>query len=62
MKKLPLFLLVLLLSPIVAFSQGTLSGTITDDESGDVLPGANIIIIGENLGAAAGLDGTYSIR
>ncbi|MBX2818197.1 MAG: TonB-dependent receptor [Rhodothermaceae bacterium] len=61
MKKLPLFLLVLLLSPVVAFSQGTLSGTISDGESGDVLPGANIIVVGENLGAAAGLDGTYSI-
>ena len=49
MKKLPLFLLVLLLSPLMAFSQGTLMGTITDGESGDVLPGANIIIVGENL-------------
>ena len=61
MKKLPLFLLVLLLSPLMAFSQGSLMGTITDGESGDVLPGANIIVVGENLGAAAGLDGTYSI-
>ena len=53
--------MVLLLSPVFAFAQGTLSGTITDSESDSPLPGANIILVDATLGAAAGLDGTYSI-
>ena len=62
MKKRSLVLLVWLLFPALALAQdGTLSGTITDSESDNALPGANIIIEDTNLGAASGLDGSYGI-
>ena len=43
------------------FAQGTISGTVTDAE-GNALPGANVVIEGTSLGAAATLSGSYSIE
>ena len=40
--------------------QGTISGSVTD-EDGNALPGANVVVEGTTLGAAATLSGTYSI-
>ncbi len=55
-------LLGLLLVPGLALAQtGTLSGTITDAESGDPLPGANVLIVETASGAAADIDGNYTI-
>lgn len=57
-----LFLLGLLLTPGLVLAQtGSLSGTITDSESGDPLPGANVIIAETGAGAAADVDGHYTI-
>ena len=38
-----------------------ISGRITDSATGDVLPGANVIIVGTSLGAASDLNGEYRI-
>ncbi|MFQ5568078.1 MAG: TonB-dependent receptor domain-containing protein, partial [Rhodothermales bacterium] len=57
-----LFLVLLGLVPGLALAQtGTLSGTITDSESGEPLPGANVFIEELSAGAAADIDGNYSI-
>jgi hypothetical protein len=42
-------------------SSGKIVGTITDAESGETLPGANILVVGTSLGAAADIDGEYLI-
>ena len=58
-----LLLLGLLLVPGLALAQnGTLSGVITDSESGDPLPGANISLVElPGTGAAADIDGNYTV-
>ncbi|MBN1542320.1 TonB-dependent receptor [candidate division KSB1 bacterium] len=52
-----------LLSLTSALSQttGKISGTVTDAETGDALPGANVIIEGTTLGAASAIDGSFFI-
>ncbi|MBN2103536.1 TonB-dependent receptor [bacterium] len=46
-----------------AFSQttGKIVGTVVDVNTGDPLPGANVLVAGTNFGAAAGVDGYYTI-
>lgn len=51
---------LLLALPAVA-QTGSMAGTVIDEESGEPLPGANVRVQGENLGAAAAVDGTYEI-
>ncbi len=56
-------LAVLLLAPGLVFAQeGTISGTITDGETGEPLPGANIEISELGTGVASGVDGTYTLE
>ena len=40
---------------------GTISGTVTDAESGEPLPGVNVMIVGTTQGAATGAQGQYTI-
>ena len=55
-------LALLLFAPALAFAQSaTVTGTVTDTESGEALPGANVQIVQLNLGAATNIDGNYSI-
>ncbi len=42
-------------------AQGTVSGTVTD-ENGNGLPGANLVLNGTSLGAATDSDGAYTIN
>ena len=49
-----------MLLSVVAFAQTTVSGTITDD-TGQPLPGANIIIEGTTTGTSSDFDGKYTI-
>jgi outer membrane receptor protein involved in Fe transport len=59
-----LALLVMLLAPVMtaqAQNTGKLKGTITDAETGEPLPGANVVIEGTQLGAASGAEGDYTI-
>lgn len=44
-----------------AVAQTTISGTVTDAESGDPLIGANVLVVGTSTGAITDLDGNYSI-
>ena len=53
--------LLFVLSSVLVFAQNTISGTVTDATTGDALPGANVVVEGTNMGAAASSDGSYSI-
>jgi TonB-dependent receptor len=57
-------LLLAFIMPFAAVAQNTgrVVGTITDRSTGDPLIGANILIQGTTIGAAADMDGRYVIR
>ncbi len=46
-------------NPLLAGVTGKIAGKITDKSTGEPLIGANIIVIGTNLGAATDLNGQY---
>ena len=48
-------------SPAHAATTGKVAGKVVDAQTGDPLPGANIIITGTNYGAAADINGAYFI-
>ncbi len=55
-------LLITMVFPLIVLAQtGTVAGTVTDAESGEALAGANVVIEGTSLGAAADADGNFSI-
>lgn len=56
-----LVLLCLLWLPLNASAQGTIEGTIYDADSGDILPGAQVVILALNQGAVSDIDGKYAI-
>jgi len=49
------------LLPLSIFAQMTVSGTVSDAGTGNALPGANVVVEGTDLGAAADANGNYSI-
>jgi outer membrane receptor protein involved in Fe transport len=57
------FLIFLSVVPslIYAGTTGKISGTVKDSETGEPLPGCNIMIIGTDLGAASNIDGEFFI-
>ncbi len=55
-------LLALVMVPALALAQGTISGTVTDGNTGDALPGANVIVDGQPYGGASDLTGAYLIE
>ncbi|MFB6278475.1 MAG: SusC/RagA family TonB-linked outer membrane protein [Salinibacter sp.] len=56
------FGLALLLLPGLAWAQqGTVTGTVTEAETGNPLPGATVQIVGEGTGAATDANGQYNI-
>ena len=61
MKKLvKLFSLLFLITGLVGFAQGTVSGTVSDSE-GLPLPGATVVVQGTAIGVTSDFDGNYSI-
>ena len=58
-----LFGLVLFIMPASLFAQGsiTVNGVVTDDASGEVLPGVNIIVKGTAQGTMSDFNGNYTI-
>ncbi len=62
--KIPLFFLFTFLISVKLFAgtTGKISGVVTDKETGEPLPGINIIIEGSSMGAATDLDGSYVIN
>lgn len=57
-------LMVLLLAPGLVFAQeeGTVVGTVSEADTGELLPGATVQIEALGIGAATGSDGTYTVR
>ena len=54
-----LFLILILAMPAIAQDH---SGTITDADNGDPLVGANVLIVGTNVGSSTDVDGNFSFR
>jgi len=53
---------LIFLIPFSAYAQrGTITGKVTDAETGDALMGANVLVVGTRLGAAADMNGMYKI-
>lgn len=46
----------------LAQQRTTISGTVTDGETGESLPGVNILVVGTSTGTSTGADGTYELR
>jgi len=53
--------LIVLSFTSILFAQMTVSGTVTDASTGDALAGANVVVDGTDMGAAADANGGYSI-
>ena len=60
MKKSSIAILTLLL-PAFVVAQNSVSGTVTDKNSGQPLVGVNVVVEGTAMGAATGADGSYSV-
>jgi hypothetical protein len=56
-----LVLTVLIYSLIWAGTTGKIAGTIKDSETGEPLPGVNVMIVGTTIGAATDAEGQYFI-
>ncbi len=55
-------LLIVVMVPAMALAQGTITGTVTDGNTGDALPGANVVVDGQAFGGASDLSGSYVIE
>jgi TonB-linked SusC/RagA family outer membrane protein len=60
-KHFKLFSLFFLATSIIAFAQGTVSGTVSDAD-GTPLPGATVVVQGTSSGVTTDFDGNYSIN
>ena len=61
--KITFFAAALLLLPFAAFAQdGSISGIVTDAETGETLPGVNVLIEELEVGGATDAEGLYEIR
>ena len=55
-------ILMVLVLPLALFAQNTITGTVTDAKSGNGLAGANVVVGGTTMGAAADVDGYFVIE
>lgn len=55
-------ILMVLVLPLALFAQNTITGTVTDASSGNGLAGANVVVGGTTMGAAADVDGYFAIE
>ncbi|MEP1150922.1 MAG: SusC/RagA family TonB-linked outer membrane protein [Balneola sp.] len=63
LKKLLSMVILAIIASTTAFAQsGSVSGTITDEDSGDTVPGVNIILVELNRGISTNADGEYTIN
>jgi len=61
-RKISFVVILLFLLPTLTLAQGgKLRGVVTDKETGDPLPGANVVIDGTTLGASSDLKGVYIV-
>ncbi|PCJ95388.1 MAG: TonB-dependent receptor [Flavobacteriaceae bacterium] len=56
------FAIAAFLMSTIAFSQGTITGMVTDGESGGPLPGASVVVQGTTNGTATDFDGNFTIE
>lgn len=56
-----LFLWTVLLAPAASAQTGKIAGTVVDAETGETLPGVNVIVVGTTYGAATDEEGEYFI-
>jgi outer membrane receptor protein involved in Fe transport len=56
-----LLLTVVTVSPLWSGTTGKIAGTVVETATGDPLPGANIVVMDTELGAASDLNGRYTI-
>jgi len=57
-----LFVLVAALLPLSALGQGVVTGTVTDGETNDPLPGVQVVVVAPNVGTVTDADGTFRIE
>ncbi|MBT8272623.1 MAG: TonB-dependent receptor plug domain-containing protein, partial [Bacteroidia bacterium] len=55
-------ILILLLFPAAISAQGLITGTVTQADTGDPLPGANIIVKGTSTGTTSDFDGNFTLN
>ena len=60
-KLLSTVLFIAFFVPTIMAQTGSIEGTVTDSESGEIVPGANVLLMEANRGAATDADGDYSI-
>ena len=56
-----LFFFLLLTGIVLAGTTGKLKGKVTDQQTGEPLIGANVLMIGTSFGAATNINGEYTI-
>ena len=63
LRKWGMLVLMLLATPALVFAQNTgkISGVVTDADTGDTIPGAQVVVVGTTLGAITDVDGNYFI-
>lgn len=59
---LVLLISLILISPTVSAQTGSIAGSVTDAENGEMLIGVNILVVGTMTGASTDLDGLYEIK
>ena len=63
LRKWGMLVLMLLATPALVLAQNTgkISGVVTDADTGDSIPGAQVVLVGTTLGAITDVDGNYFI-
>ncbi len=63
MLKKGICVLMLVLLPFVLFAgnTGKIKGTVLDKETGEALPGANVLVVGTQMGATSDVNGNFMI-
>ncbi len=61
MRKLSVFLVLMLFTGLSVMAQRTITGVVTSSEDGHPIPGASILVKGTTLGTTTDLNGKYSL-
>ena len=62
MKKITLFMALILCSWQLVLAQKTITGTVTDAKDGSTLPGVSIVVKGTTVGTLSDVTGKYSVK
>jgi len=58
---LSILVILCVLNPLLASTTGKIAGNITEMETGNPMPGVNVVITGTTMGAATDMQGNYTI-